>query len=92
VTTEEFLGAKLRLTQAEMNSAILNRTRWEKLRDDCRLLTFLQQRSGAADFGSVQSDLTRISEGGLRVPDVDGPRRKAADCLKLWAADLQALD
>jgi hypothetical protein len=91
-SSEEFLAAKLHATEAEMGTAILNRTRWDKLRDDRRLLVFLQWRIQAADFESVRSELGRISEGYLRVPELNSPRRKAMDCLSLWASDLAVLD
>ena len=92
MTAEEFLGAKLRTAREEMGTAILNRGKWEKLRDDCRMLTFLQSRSGEGDFAGVRRELQRIAEGGSRVPDVEGPRRKAEDCLKHWSQDLETLD
>jgi len=92
MTAEEFLGARLKARQAEMNSVILNRVRWDKVRDECRMLTFLQERAGAADFRGLREELTRINDGAIRVPGVDGPRGKATDCLRLWAEDLQLLD
>jgi hypothetical protein len=89
---EEFLAAKLRATEAEMATAILNRGRWDRLRDDRRLLMFLQWRTQAADFEGVRAELDRISDGRLRVPELNSPRRKAMDCLALWAPDLAVLD
>ena len=91
-SNEEFLAAKLRVTEAELGTAILNRARWDKLRDDRRLLVFLQGRTQAPDFQGLRDDLGRISEGYLRVPELNSPRRKATDCLSLWAADLAVLD
>jgi len=92
MTTDEFLTEKLGATRAELGTAILNRGRWDKLREDCRMLVFLQERSAAADFQGVRQELQRIAEGQFRVPDIGGPRRKAEDCLRLWANDLEAVD
>ena len=91
-STEEFLAARLHTTEAEMATAILNRTRWDRLRDERRLLVFLRTRTQAADFESVRAELNRINQGYVRVPELDSPRRKAADCLSLWASDLAELD
>jgi len=87
-----FIAEKLTATRGEMGGVILNRMRWEKLRDDCRMLAFLQERAAAGDFQGIREELNRIAEGRLRVAEVSGPRRKATDCLQLWATDLQALD
>jgi hypothetical protein len=92
MTTDEFLAEKLGATRAELDTAILNRGRWEKLREDCRMLVFLQARSAAVDFQGVRQELQRVAEGQRKVPDVSGPRRKAEDCLRLWATDLETLD
>jgi hypothetical protein len=92
MTTDEFLAEKLGTTRAELNRAILNRGRWDQLREDCRMLTFLQERSAAADFQGVRHELQRIAQGQFTVPDVGGPRRKAADCLRLWEHDLDTVD
>ncbi len=91
-SSEQFLTEKLRATEAEMGTAILNRTKWDKLRDDRRMLVYLQSRANAADFQGVREELNRISEGRIRVPDLGSPRTKAANCLALWTSDLQALE
>ena len=92
MTPEEFLTAKLSAAREEMGDAILNRGRWEKLRDDCRMLVFLQERTEAVDFQGVRGELQRIAEGRIGVPDISGPRRKAEDCLQHWAKELEGLD
>jgi len=91
-STDEFIAAKLSATRAEMGTAILNRGRWDKLREDCRILEFLKLRSEAPDFQGVREELNRVTEGRLRVPDISGPRGKAAECLKRWDVDLKALE
>jgi hypothetical protein len=90
--TEEFLSAQMARTQAELSGAILNRSRWDALCEDRRMLTFLQRRAGAADFQGVQAELQSIAEGRTRVPDVSGPRRKAEDCLRAWTTALEHLE
>lgn len=92
MTTDAFLTTKLAASRAELGTSILNRSRWEKVRDDCRMLTFLQGRAAAVDFQGVQHELQRIAAGSLSVPDITGPRRKAEDCLRLWVDDLPAVD
>lgn len=88
MTTEEFLSAEIFKTQAELDRAILNRSRWDALQDDRRMLLFLQQRAGAADFRGVREELTLIAEGQTRIPEISGPRRKAQDCLRNWTSAL----
>jgi hypothetical protein len=90
--SREFLSAKLAVAQAEMATAILNRTRWEKVREESRLLTFLNRRTDAADFQGVGEELNRIADGRMRVPELGAPRTQAADCLRLWASALLSLD
>jgi hypothetical protein len=92
LTTDEFLTVKLAASRAELDTSILNRNRWDKVRDDCRMLVFLQGRAAAVDFQSVRQELQHIAEGSLKVPDITGPRRKAEDCLRLWANDLKTVD
>jgi hypothetical protein len=50
MTTDEFLSAELAQTQDELNGAILNRSRWDALCEDRRMLLFLQRRTAAPDF------------------------------------------
>ena len=88
MTTEEFLSAEITRTQAELDRVILNRTRWDALCEDRRLLLFLQRRAAAADFRGVREELTLIAEGQTRVPEISGPRRKAQDCLRDWTSAL----
>ena len=83
---------KLAASRAELGTSILNRSRWDKVREDCRMLVFLQGRAAAADFEGVRQELQRIAVGSLKVPDISGPRRKAEDCLRLWANDLATMD
>jgi len=87
-----FLAAKLASGQAELSGVVLNRTRWDSLRDDCRLLVFLQERVGAPDFDGIRVELARIAEGRIRVPALTSPRRKATDCLRLWDQELRGLE
>ncbi len=91
MTAEEFLSAELATTQAELNTAILNRNRWDSLREDRRMLQFLQRRAAAPDFQGVEAELRAIAEGRTRVPEIDGPRRKAEDCLRAWEKGLTAI-
>src|SRR5437867_1356395 len=91
-SSQDFLAEKLGAIRAEMGRAILNRGRWDNLRDDSRMLVFLQGRAGAPDFQGVREELNRIADGRLRVPELSGPRRKATDCLRGWATELQDLD
>ncbi len=90
--SREFLAAKLGVAQAEMATAILNRSRWEKLREESRLLTFLNLRADAPDFQGVREELNRIADGRMRVPELSVPRTQAADRLRLWATALLSLD
>jgi hypothetical protein len=92
LTTEEFLSAEITKTQAALDRAILNRTRWDALCEDRRLLLFLQRRAGAADFHGVREELTLIAEGQTRVPEISGPRRKAQDCLQGWTSALGQIE
>ena len=92
VPSREFLSAKLGATQAEMGTAILNRARWDKLREESRLLTFLNRRAAELDFQGVREELNRIAEGWVRVPELTSPRTQAADCLRVWATALRSLD
>jgi len=91
MTTEEFLSAEMARTQAELNVAILNRSRWDALCEDRRMLLFLQLRAGAPDFQGVEAELRLIAEGRMRVPEIGGPRRKAQDCLRDWTIKLGAI-
>src|SRR5439155_27267781 len=90
MTTEEFLSSEIAKTQAELGVAILNRGRWDALREDRRMLLFLQRRAGSADIESVAAELRLIADGPTRGPDIDGPRRKAAACLSDWKKKLTA--
>jgi hypothetical protein len=92
MTTEEFLSTEMAKTQAELDTAILNRSRWDALCEDRRMLLFLQRRAGAADFRSVRDELTLIAEGQTRVPEISGPRRKAQDCLRGWTSALGEIE
>jgi hypothetical protein len=91
MTTEEFLSTEMASTQAELGTAILNRTRWEALCEDRRMLLFLQGRAGAADFEGVAAELQLIADGRTRVPDIGGPRRKAEGYLRDWTKKLAAI-
>ena len=91
MTTEEFLSTEIARTQAALDVAILNRSRWDALCEDRRMLLFLQRRLAAPDFQGVEAELRLIAEGRTKVPDVGGPRRKAADCLRDWTEKLGAL-
>jgi hypothetical protein len=88
MTTEEFLSAEIVKTQAELDRAILNRSRWDALCDDRRMLLFLQRRAGTGDFRGVREELTLIAEGRTRILEIRGPRRKALDCLRDWTSAL----
>jgi hypothetical protein len=90
--SREFLATTLGVIQAEMDKAILNRSRWDKLREESRLLTFLTGRAVAPDFQGVREELTRIAEGRVRVPELGSPRTQAANSLRLWATALLSLD
>lgn len=92
MTTEEFLSGAIARTQGELDQAILNRSRWDALCEDRRMLLFLQRRAGAADFNSVREELTLIAEGQTRVPEISGPRQKAQDCLRGWASTLGQIE
>ena len=91
MTTEEFLSTELTKTQAELGAVILNRSRWDALCEDRRMLLFLQRRAGSADFAGLAAELQLIADGRTRVPDIDGPRRKAEDCLRDWTQQLDAI-
>ena len=91
MTTEEFLSSEIAKTQAELGVAILNRGRWDALCEDRRMLLFLQRRAGAADFEGVAAELRLIADGRTKVPDIDGPRRKAEDCLRGWTKKLDTI-
>ena len=91
MTTQEFLSTEIARTQAELGTAILNRGRWNALCDDRRMLLFLQRRAGSADFEGVAAELRLIAEGRTRVPEIDGPRRKAEDCLRDWTKQLAVI-
>jgi hypothetical protein len=88
MTTDEFLSAELAHTQAELSGPILNRGRWDSLREDRRMLQFLQGRTAAPDFAGVEAELRLIAEGRIRVPEIDGPRGKAESCLRSWRTTL----
>jgi hypothetical protein len=90
--SREFLATKLGVTQTEMGTAILNRSRWDKLREESRLLVFLNRRADAPDFQGVREELNRIAEGRMRVPELSTPRTQATDCLRLWQTALLSLD
>lgn len=90
--SREFLATKLGVARAEMAMAILNRSRWEKLREESRLLSFLDGRANAPDFQGVRDELGRIADGRVRVPELSVPRTQAAHCLRLWETDLLSLD
>jgi hypothetical protein len=92
MTAAEFLALKLGAARAELDTVILNRNRWDKVREDCRMLVFLQGRSTAPDFRGVRRELECVMDGQSHVPDVSGPRRKAADCLAYWEQDLKAIE
>jgi len=92
MTTQEFLTAHLNQVEQELSGAILNRTRWLGLCDDRKLLVFLEARYRAPDFFGMEQELGRIAAGHATVPGIEGPRRKATDFLKAWAAQIQALD
>ena len=92
MTTDEFLAVRLAASRAELGTSILNRNRWDKIRDDCRMLELLQGRAAAVDFQGVRQELRRIADGNLSVPAISGPRRKAEDCLRLWTNDLDDVD
>ena len=91
MTTEEFLSDELARTQAELSIAILNRSRWDALCEDRRMLQFLQRRASAADFEGVEAELRLIADGRIKVPEIGGPRRKAEDCLRDWTKRLGAI-
>jgi len=55
------------------------------------MLLFLQRRAGAADFEGVAAELRLIADGRTKVPDIDGPRRKAEDCLRGWTKKLDTI-
>jgi hypothetical protein len=88
MTAEEFLSAEMARTQVELDGAILNRSRWDALCEDRRMLLFLQRRAAAPDFQGVEAELHLIAEGRTRVPEIGGPRRKAEDCLRTWTKKL----
>lgn len=88
MTTDEFLSAELAHTQAELSSPILNRNRWDSLREDRRMLLFLQNRTAAPDFVGVEAELRLIAEGRIRIPEMDAPRQKAESCLHNWMTTL----
>lgn len=88
MTTDEFLSAELAQTQAALSGPILNRSRWDSLCEDRRMLLFLQRRTEAPDFEGVEAELRLIAEGRIRVPEIDGPRRKAESCLRGWMTKL----
>src|SRR6266571_3558528 len=92
MTPEEFLSTEIAKTQAELSTAILNRSRWDALCEDRRMLLFLQRRAGAPDFQGVQTELELIAQGRTRVPEISGPRRKAEDCLRDWTGALHDLE
>jgi len=88
MTPQEFLASELGATQAELGTAILNRTRWDKLREDRQLLLFLQERAERADFRGLRAELQGIADGQLKIPSLPGPRARASDCLLRWAEAL----
>ena len=90
MTAEEFLEAELSKTQAELGTVILNRGRWDKLRENRQMLVFLHERSAGLDFKGLRSELRSIADGQLKVPSVPGPRTQATDCLRRWAKVLDA--
>jgi hypothetical protein len=92
MTTLEFLAAKLDEVERELSGAILNRSRWTALCEDRKLLVFLEARSHAPDFSGMAWELERIAAGQATVPGIDGPRRKASNFLRVWAAQIHALD
>ena len=92
MTGEEFISEKLRETVAALDVGVLNKGKWDALREDRRMLVFLQQRAAAPDFEGVRSELQRVVDGHVRVPDISGPRARAADCLHNWRIELEGLD
>jgi hypothetical protein len=92
MSTPEFLAAKAGEVEQKLQGAVLNRSRWSALYEDRKLLVFLDERSRAPDFSGLELELQRIATGHVRVPGIDGPRRKAADYLRVWAAQIHALD
>ena len=58
---------------------------------DRRMLLFLQRRAGSADFAGLAAELQLIADGRTRVPDIDGPRRKAEDSLRDWTKKIDAI-
>ena len=92
MTTDEFLSTEIARTQAQLDSVILNRTRWDALCEDRRMLSFLQHRAGAPGFQGIEAELRLIAEGRIRPPEVGQPRRKAEDCLRDWTKQLASVE
>jgi hypothetical protein len=88
VTPQEFIAAELLETQDALSRAILNRRKWDLLREDQRVLEFLQARAGALDFRGVRVELECMARGEFSVPGIAGSRSKAQECLRRWAANL----
>jgi hypothetical protein len=82
----DWLSEHAQQTRAELGTAILNRRRWDSLREELRLCEFLQERSAAADFAGLPAELQRIVEGSVRVPSLGNPRRTATDFLQRWSS------
>jgi len=91
MTPQEFIAGQLHATQAELSTAILNRGRWDRLREDRQLLLFLQEQVDGAPARDLRVELQQIADGSVRVPALTSSRAKAADCLRRWATDLVAL-
>jgi hypothetical protein len=91
-SSREFLARKLEAAKAELATVILNRSRWDKVRDETRLLTHLNARAATLDFQGIREELNRIAEGRMRVPELSAPRTQASNYLQLWEPALLALD
>ncbi|MEA2642832.1 MAG: hypothetical protein QOF51_4226 [Chloroflexota bacterium] len=92
MTPHEFLAGQLQDTQVELGTAILNRGRWEKLREHRQMLLFLQEQAAQTatmDFHGLRSELKDIAGGHVKPPNMPGPRTTAADLLQRWATVLE---
>jgi hypothetical protein len=92
MTPLEFVNAELGTTEAELGTAILNRSRWDALRENRQMLLHLQACLTSTASGNLRAELQRIVEGSVRVPTISGSRTKAADFLRRWASTLDRLD
>jgi hypothetical protein len=88
LTPQEFIAAELLETQAALGRAILNRRQWDLLRENQRVLEFLQARAGALDFRGVRVELECMARGEFSVPGIVGSRSKAQECLRRWAGNI----